>query len=340
MSSIIGEIAKELGISSASVSRALNDRPGVGDELRERILAKARELNYIPNVMARGLATSQTFSVGFFIREKPGLPAQSDPFYSEILHGAEQVTSRTDYQVTIATLTDGIVARPGEFRFVREKRIDAMILAGPDIPADFIMAMLQTRMPVLLVDNRLVNTPVNCVNSDNEGGAYQAARHLLSLGHRAIGALAGPPSWSSTAQRVNGYRRAMAESGLELHVVHVDRTTIESGEAAYRRLMSRHPDVTALVAINDAMAIGAIRAAKANGLRVPDDLSVVGFDDIAWATVSDPPLTTAHIPKQQMGKEAVLRLMSLLNDPELLPSEITVPVRLVERASTSPCKRR
>ena len=340
MSGIINQIAKELGVSGATVSRALNDRPGVGDDLRERILLRAQELNYTPNLLARGLAKSQTYNVGFFIREKPGIPAQSDPFYAEILHGVEQIASRTNYQVTIATLTDAIVSKPSEFRFVREKRIDAMILAGPDIPSDFIMAMMQSGIPVLLVDNRLSFTPINCVNSDDEDGAYAALRHLLALGHTRIGAIAGPATWASSRRRVNGYNLAMIEVGHTLYVHHGDYTTITSGEQAFTTLMKHHPELTAICAINDSMAIGAIRAAKREGKRVPDDLSVVGFDDIPWAALNDPPLTTVHIPKQQMGKEVALRLMTVLSEPDLLPSEITVPVRLVERASTAAYPRR
>ncbi len=334
MPSIIEQIARELNVSTASVSRALNDRPGVGAELRERILERARELNYTPSVTARGLATSQTFGIGFFIREKPGLPSHNDPFYGEILQGIEQTTAHTSYHVTIATLTDGVLANPSEFRFVRERRIDGMILAGPDIPNDFIIAMLQTDLPVVLVDNCLGHSPVNCVNIDNEGGAYLAARHLLELGHRRIGAIAGPKHWDSNERRIQGYRQALDEAELPLHIVHVKRTTINTGDEAYRQLAAQHPDLTAICAINDSMAIGAIRAAQADGKTVPEDLSVVGFDDIDWARFNDPPVTTVNIPKRQMGEEAVNRLIALLNKPDLQPAEVTVSVQLVERAST------
>src|SRR5690349_10098751 len=120
MPSIVEQIAKELNISSASVSRALNDRPGVGAELRERILEKARTLNYTSSVIARGLAKSQSFGIGFFVREKPRLSARTDPFYSEILHGVEQAIASTDYHLTMATLTRDILDDPSQFRFVRE----------------------------------------------------------------------------------------------------------------------------------------------------------------------------------------------------------------------------
>jgi LacI family transcriptional regulator len=333
MSSIIDQIARDLNVSSASVSRALNDRPGVGTQLRERILQRARELNYAPGVTGRGLAKSRTFSIGFFVREKPGLSTHTDPFYGEILHGVEQACARTDYHVTIATLTEDILLRPDTFRFVRERRIDGMILAGPDIPSDFVMAMLQTEIPVVLVDNRLAYSAANCVNSDDENGASAAADYLLELGHRRIGVISGPGSWPSNERRVRGYARSLQRAGLPLEIVHVDRTTIESGQEAYHRIIADHPDLTALCAVNDSMAMGAIRAARTNGHSVPEILSVVGFDDIAWAQLSDPPLTTVNIPKHQMGREAAHRLVALLDDSGLLPTEITVSVQLVERES-------
>lgn len=335
MPSIIEMIATELNISGASVSRALNDRPGVSAELRARILEKARELNYTPSITARGLAKQQSFGIGFFVREKPNLPTHTDPFYGEILHGVEQTVAQSDYHVTIATITPTILSKPEDFRFVRERRVDGMILAGPDIPNDFIIEMQQTEVPIVLVDNCLAYSPASCITSDDVGGAYLAARHLLDLGHRHIGVLAGPDHWSSTAKRVAGYRRAVeSEAGLDLPVVHVNKTTIESGTAAYQQLIAENPDLTALCAVNDSMAIGAIRAAQGQGRVVPKDLSVVGFDNITWAELNDPPLTTVNIPKRQIGQEAANRLIALLNNPDLSSTEVMVSVQLVTRASS------
>lgn len=334
MPSIIEQIAADLNVSNASVSRALNDRPGVGRELRERILKRARELNYTPSVTARGLATAQTFSIGFFVREKPGLPTHTDPFYGEILHGVEALCAQTDYHVAIATLTDSILSSPADFRFIRERRIDGMVLAGPDIPNDFIIAMQYTDLPIVLVDNRLGYTTINCVNSDDQNGGALAAQHLIDGGHRNIGIISGPHNWASNALRVRGYRQALMEANLPYQIVHVERTTIESGEEAYHKLIQQYPDITGICAVNDSMALGTIRAAARQGKRVPDDLSVVGFDDIAWASLNEPPLTTINIPKRQMGQEAARRLMSMLNDPDSRPVEIVVSVQLVQRGTS------
>lgn len=329
--SIIEQIAKELNVSNASVSRALNDRPGVSVELRERILQRARELKYTPSITARGLAKSQSFGIGFFVREKPGISMHSDPFYGEILHGVEQALANTDYHVTIATLTRDILLAPLDFRFVRERRIDGMILAGPDIPSDAIMALLQSEIPLALVDNQLTHSRINCVNSDDEGGAYLAACHLLELNHSKIGALSGPEHWASNARRVAGYQRALGERSLPLPIVHADRTTIESGEEAFRSLIAQHPDLTAICAVNDAMALGALRAAQEMGRG---DLSVVGFDDIPLASLNEPQLTTIRVPKRQMGAEVAQRILALLDHPDLSPVEVLVSVELVIRSST------
>lgn len=318
------------------MSRALNDRPGISHDLRARILERARALNYVPNHTARGLATAQTFAIGFFIREKPGMNSHADPFYSEILHGVEQGLSQTDYHVAFAVLNDDALSNPASFRFSRERRVDGMIFAGPDIPSPFIVAMISSGIPVLLVDNDLAYSRVHSVIADDEGGGYLATRHLIKQGHRAIGMIAGPAEWASSRARVRGYTRAMSETQLSPCVVHAERTTVDSGYGAFEALIKQAPDITALFAVNDAMAIGAIRAARAAGRQVPADLSVIGFDDVAWASLNDPPLTTIEIPKQQMGVEAARRILSLIDHPDDAPTHLTVSVRLIERQSTLP----
>ena len=336
MSSIIEDIAKELNISTASVSRALNDRPGVGEGLRARIIEKAHEMNYSPNAIARGLATSKTLALGFFVHEKPGLLAQNDPFYGQIMSGAEQALADSDYHLTFASISDDILANPNHFRFTRQRRIDGMILAGPDISPSFVLAMSRLNVPVVLVDNQLEHSEAHSINSDDEGGAYQATRHLLELGHRRIGILSGPTYWPSNRRRVQGYWRALDEANLPKPTLYADLTTIDSGYTAFEALIAQVPDITAICAVNDSMAIGAIRAARSRGFKTPENLSVVGFDDIEWATHNDPPLTTVSIPKRQLGAEASRRLLALLADPDLAPTDLIVSVRLIERASTAP----
>ncbi len=334
MPSVIEQIATDLNVSSATVSRALNDRPGVSAALRERVLERARELDYTPNMMARGLVTSQTFTLGFFVREKPELSAQTDPFYGKVLQGVEQVSAASEYHVAIGMLTSDILNAPNAFRFVRERRIDGMMLAGPDIPTDFILAMKATGIPLVLVDNKLTHSTIDCVNTDDDAGGYAAARHLIDGGHQHIGVISGPKHWHSSIRRVRGMQQALVEAELPQHIVHVERTTIESGEKAAEQMLAAHPEVTAICAVNDAMAFGAIRVARRLGRSVPGNLSVVGFDNIDWSQLNDPPLTTVHVPKQQLGQEAARRLLGLLGDRDARPVEIVVSTQLVVRQST------
>jgi LacI family transcriptional regulator len=196
------------------------------------------------------------------------------------------------------------------------------------------MTLLRSEIPLVLIDNQLAHSRVNCINSDDEGGAYAAARHLLELGHRKIGALSGPEHWPSNARRVAGYQRAVAEQNLSLPIVHADRTTIESGEEAFLKLTQQHPELTAICAVNDAMALGAIRAAQNTGQQVPAAISVIGFDDIPLASLNEPRLTTMRVPKRQMGTEAAQRVLGLLNSADLSPVEVVVSVELIQRSST------
>ncbi len=334
MPGIIEQIAADLKVSNASVSRALNDRPGVSQELRDRILRRASELNYTPSLVARGLATSQTFTLGFFVRQKPDVSAQTDPFYGQVLQGIEQVLAASNYHVAVGMLTSDILMTPNDFRFVRERRIDGMVLAGPDIPNEFVLAMLSTNVPVVLVDNKLTHFVTNCVNTDDEAGGYAAARHLIDYGHQRIGIISGPQHWYSSSRRVRGAQLALAEAGLPLHTVHMERTTIESGESATKQMLKAHPDVTGLCAVNDAMALGAIRTARRENRRVPEDLSIIGFDNIDWAQLNDPALTTIDIPKRQLGQEAAKRLLSMLDDTDSSPVEVMVSTKLIVRQST------
>jgi LacI family transcriptional regulator len=335
MPSVIDDIARALNVSIATVSRALNDKPGVSAGLRQKVLDKARELNYAPNLQGRSLATSQTYGLGFCVREKPGLTAYSDPFYGDILAGFEQRIAKSAYHLTLATLEAATLQSPQTFKLIREQRVSGLVLAGPDIPAQFIIALAHNGVPVVLVDNRLDHHPIHSVSCNDEEGAYQAGRYLLARGHRRIGVIAGPAEWSSSAARVAGYRRALAEAGLQLPVIYAAETTMESGVSAANALFGAHPELTAIGAVNDAMALGVINTLQRQGLQVPGDMSVIGFDDVPWANYHYPGLTTLHVPKVQLGKEAAHRLLELLAQPELPATETRVAVTLVERGTVA-----
>ncbi|MEO8288192.1 MAG: LacI family DNA-binding transcriptional regulator [Chloroflexota bacterium] len=306
----IKDIAKQLGISPATVSRALNDKPGVSANLRQRVLAVAAELSFTPNLAARSLVGAATLTAAFMVHQQ-GFPVASDPFYFVILRGVERALAEAGYHVVLATVGDGAI-QADHLRVIRERRVDGAILAGPDIPPALIMSLVQTGMPLVLVDNALERTALNCVLCDNREGARFAVEHLLWHGHRRVAFAGGPISWLSTRERGDGYREAMRERGLETVAVHEDATTVQTGVHAGHALLDLEERPDAIFAVNDAMALGVIRAARERGLRVPEDLAVVGFDDISMAESSHPTLTTVRIAKELMGEIAARRLLELV----------------------------
>jgi DNA-binding LacI/PurR family transcriptional regulator len=325
-------LADRLNVSTATISRALNDRPGVSDELRGRILAAAREMGYVPHPSARTLATDRTHTVAFVVRKRDRAVSE-DPFYPRIMEGAESYLAREGYHILLTTVDDASLARPTSVPTLSAQRVDGLLLAGPDIPSAFILPLITAGMPLVLIDNSLDETPANCVLTDDEGGAYAATRHLLDHGHTHVAFLSGPSAWISSRERARGYRRAVEEAGLEPRVAYGTETTIASGEATLEEALQRWPELTALCAANDSMAIGAIRAAQARGRTVPGDLCVVGFDDISWARMSNPPLTTVHVFKRRMGELAAQRLLDAIARPDAPPSKTLVSTRLVRRGS-------
>ena len=328
----IREIAEQLGVSSATVSRALNDRPGVSAELRDKILEAASQEGYAPNAYGRGLATSISQAVGFVVN-KASRTFWEDPFYPLIMAGAEEFLSDHGYHILVTTLDDQ-TTRPEQLGLLGGgSLVDGLILAGPFIPASFITRLAGSGIPFVLVDNSLSQRPVNCVLSDDEGGEYEATRHLIEHGHQRIVFLSGPAEWASSRERGRGYRRAMEESDLEPRVLQGKETTLESGAALMRQVLDEWGDLTAVCAVNDSVAIGAMRAAGEMGRSTPRDLAVMGFDDINLAAIHQPSLSTMRVFKQRMGYLAADCLLANITDHSLPPSKTLVATELVRRES-------
>ncbi len=326
------EIARRLGVSVATISRVVNDQPGVSNQLRQQVLQVLQELRYTPNANARSLATDQTSTVGFVVA-MPEQTGVDDPFYSKIMAGVEAQLASRDYQVLLTTIEAQPASWGDTLPIVAKGRVDGLIIAGPPTPRQLILNLIAAGTPIVLVDNCLPQQDVNCILSDNEGGLYEATRHMVQHGHRHIAFLCGPTQWVSNHEREVGYRRAMAEAGLQARVLYAKETTIASGQKMLDEGLTRWPELTAICAANDPVAIGAIRAAQQRGRRVPRDLAVIGYDDIAWAALNSPPLTTVHVYKRRMGQLAALQLLELLEAPETVPARSIVATDLVIRES-------
>jgi DNA-binding LacI/PurR family transcriptional regulator len=332
--STLREMANRLGVSVATISRAMNDKPGVSSETRERVLALAQELQYQPNLAARSLATSRTNTILFIVHHRQFTEAE-DPFYPFIMHGIEDALKLDGYNIMLLTLDDEQLASgPAELRVVQEKRADALVLAGPDISPKFILGASTLGLTTILVDNRLRESSFTSVQPQNEEGAQASTTHLIETHHhRYIALLRGPSGWASSDDRTTGYLTAIGEANLEPIIIEAEDTTIETGRDAAKRALEHHPQITGMVTANDAMAIGAMREARWMGRRIPDSLAVIGFDDISWASYADPPLTTVRIPTVEMGRLAGRLLLELIDGSVTVKTRVRVATQLVIRQS-------
>lgn len=326
----IKDIADQLGVSTATVSRALNDKPGVSDELRKQVHKLAADLDFAPSMVARSLVGARTGAVAFILNQQ-GFPVSSDPFYFLIMQGVERELDRAGYHIVLSTVGNRIGG--DDLRVVRERRVDGLILAGPDIDPSLVLSLASRGLPVVLVDNTLERTPLNCVLCEDCQGARSAVEHLLGHGYKKISFVGGPTSWLSTRERQKGYEYAMGDAGLPVEVMHESATTVETGLAAGRQLFADEERPEAVYAVNDAMAMGVIRAAREAGLSVPADVAVAGFDDVNIAASTDPPLTTVRVNKEIMGELAARRLLELIGNEQQPHCRIIVGTNLIVRQS-------
>lgn len=333
MSPTISDVAARVGVSPSTVSRVLNGRPGISEETRSRVLEAARELGYYPAMAGRGLALGRTENLGFLTHHRQTLDPGS--FYGEVLAGVDREARAHGFHVIFSADTSEKFPA-----MVKEQRVDGLILAGCDVPGDLVVALKAQGVPLVLVDNHLER--VDSVFTDNVGGAYEAVTHLIHLGHKMIGFICEWFGDLSFAERFEGYKLALQEHGLPYD----ENLTAEglpreegSGYVAMRKLLERNIPSAVFVA-NDTVAAEATRVIKERGLRVPEDIAVVGFDDGAIALHTEPPLTTMRVFQERMGIMAARRLLELIEDPDHPPIHTKLSTQLIIRGSCGAFKER
>lgn len=320
------DVAEAAGVDVSVVSRVLNGDPqlSVRRETRERIVDAARRLDYRPNAAARSLKTARTMALGLLI------PDLFNVAYAAIARGAHERTLSSGYILVVATGPASECAR------MLEGRVDGLMIAtattGSLLPND-----LENRLPVLLV-NRREPGDILSVTVQDERGAALATEYLLSLGHRRIAHVAGPQNTDTGRRRQLGYLGKMRERGVQVPRAWLAEGsfTEAGGYAAATRLLAGDQRPTALFVTNLTATIGAMAAARRLGLRIPDDVSIVGFDDVELASYLDPPLTTIRMPLEEMGGQAVATLLALINGEPADDVIVDIPPQLVVRASAAP----
>jgi DNA-binding LacI/PurR family transcriptional regulator len=329
MSVSIKDIAKAAGVSHSTVSRALADSPLVAEETKRRVRRLAKEMGYSPSAIARGLVTKRTYTVGLVVT------TIADPFVAEVVGGIEETALDNGYSVILCDSNAEPQREITAVRTLREKRVDGIIVTASRVGNLYLPLLEEVEVPIVLVNNQQEGRYVYSVATDNVHGGEMATNHLLELGHRRIGYIAVPEKTSSSLERLKGYKRA-----LQAHKVEVTDSLISSGngwpdggERGMRQLLALSSPPTAVFCYNDMTAVGAIAEAKRIGFRVPQDISVVGFDDIAFAAYLDPPLTTVAQRKYDMGQIAMEMLLDILAGEDAV-SDVNLHGRLVVRRSS------
>jgi LacI family transcriptional regulator len=329
------DVAKAAGVHPSTASRALNDttRPMVNAATVRKVLSAAEKLGYRPNSIARGLKTSRTFTVGVLI------PDLTNPLFPPMVRGLEDGLSGAGYTVVAGNTDDD----DGKERSIAEamlaRRIDGLVMATARRDHPLVHELAAAGVPLVLAVRTVDQSPVPAVVDDHHAGVGLAIRHLAELGHRRIAHVAGPQHTSAGLVRYHSYASWLQSEGLPLDpelVAFSSAFQEQPGAEAFRALLDRGAAPTAVLAGNDLIALGCYDVAAARGIRIPDDLSVVGYNDIVFADKFNPPLTTVRVPSYQMGVKAAELLLGLIDRPGQDQVSLQVPPALVTRASTAP----
>lgn len=323
------DVARRAGVSTATVSHVINETRFVSDELKARVYQAMRELNYRPNAIARSLRRKKTQNVGMIV------PDISYPFLAEVARGVEDAGFELGYNVIVCD-SDGDLEREADYiRLLQEKKVDGIVFVAAGESSSHVQTLIEQGMPVVVCDRDLPGVEVDTVIADNVGSGYQATEHLIDLGHRHIGCIAGPQVLGISNKRGKGYKRALGRYGILVREELIVRGDFRcrGGYEAMRKLLALDEPPTAVFACNDLMAVGAICTASKRRLRIPQDVAIVGCDDIALASFTNPSLSTVAHPKHEMGAMAVEMLVERIKDKSKPPTRRLLPTDLVIRDS-------
>jgi len=327
----IRDVAKLARVAPITASRVINNSGYASAEVRQRVNQAVEQLGYVPNFLARSLRSKRTCTLALVLTDI------TNPFWTTVARGVEDAASEEGYNVIFCNTDESANKQARYLEALIQKQVDGILLVPARSKESPIELLHHHNVKVVLLDRRLPNNEADVVRCDSSGGAYQLVQLLLKLGHRRIAILSGPSGISSADDRVAGYQQALQEAGLQTEdqLIIYGEFSLESGYQMTRNLIAMSPRPTALFAGNNFIAIGALKALHDAGVAVPEEMSVVGFDDLPAAIVVDPFLTVAVQPAYEMGQRATKRLMECL-DGQVTDGiqEIVLPVSIIERKST------
>ncbi len=334
----IHDVAKRAGVAPITVSRVINNSGYVSKETRECVEAAIAELGYVPNMLARSLRSKRTHTLALVLTDI------TNPFWTTVARGVEDAANDGGFNVILCNTDESETEQAKYLTVLLQKQVDGILLVPARSTAEPVELIQKQGVPVVVLDRRVPHAQVDVVRGDSERGAYRLIGLLLTLGHRRIAMLAGPQTVSTAVDRVAGYRRALAEAGLDADVelIYYGEYTQAGGYEMTQQVLTTTPWPTALFAANNFIAIGALRALRDAGLRVPEDMALVCFDDLP---AIDPSLTVAAQPAYEMGQRATELLLARLSGQAPKEyQEIVLPTEMIVRSSSgllqdrrSPC---
>jgi LacI family transcriptional regulator len=324
------DVAQRAGVSVTTVSHVINGTRFVSPELQGRVLEAMKALRFRPNMLARSLRLKETRIIGLLV------PDNVNPFFAQVSRVVEDAGFEAGYSVILCNCDGKLEKELAYVDLLSAKQVDGIIFIATGGDKQIVDLLREIGIPFVMADRQVESADVDIVLVDNFQGGYQATRHLLALGHRRIGCITGPHEATPSADRVRGYRAALAESGFdeEEDLIVTGDFRHDGGELAMLQLLDLAEPPTAVFACNDLMAIGALSALWSRGLRVPENISLIGFDDIPEARLTIPPLTTVAQPIAEIGKRATEMLIERASSQAPISRrQVTLAVRLVERGS-------
>lgn len=334
MNPTIKDVAKKAGVSLSTVSLVLNHKKNVSEETVKKVQQAINELNYHPRRSAQGLASKKSGNIGFILTTDHF--SKAEPFYTKIFLGSEIEARKHNYYIILTTIEPKFEKKSIP-RLLLERNVDGAILAGK-VPDGLIHYIKNVDLPIIFIDYFPANDNYPAVLIDNIAGAKRAVKHLIHKGHHQIAFVGGDMSHPSIQERFLGYRQALEEAKIpynkHLVIIDEDYPGDKNGYSAMCKLQKRKASFTSIFAANDAMAFGCMRCMKEKGINVPDDVALVGFDDVDVASQMEPHLTTMRVDKENMGALAVKNMVDMISSHKKYLGKILVPVELIIRSSS------
>jgi len=331
----IRDVAKRAGVAPITVSRVLNNSGYVRPETRRRVEQAAAELHYVPNMLAHSFRSNRTNTLALIVTDI------TNSFWTTVARGVEDVASAHGYSVFFCNTDESEAKQEQYLSALLRRRVDGVLLAPASSNGAPVLALQRQKVRIVVLDRCVEGVTVDVVRGDSIGGAYQLVQHLIELGHRQIALLCGPRDLSVSRDRAAGYERALRDANISIdpNLQLFGAFTVDSGRAMMQALLMRRPLPTAIFAANNFIAAGALQAMRAAGLRTPEDISVVVFDDLPDPYVTEPMLTVVVQPAYELGRVAAHRLLELIrqapqSDAQNDVQEIILPVRMITRHST------